>query len=163
MIQAPNLAHVFINILQTFLDIGPLKILALCPPYWISKWPPFEIYICNYLWSNADIDFPFGVLMYVLWVKQSTGNNTHSIFLYFYQWAAILDFKMAAIRNLHLRLSLNLMLLLTSFWCLSVHVCFFGLEIHWLQSAFHIFTSGPPYWISKWPPLEIYICDYLWM
>jgi len=50
VIQAPNLAQMYINILRTFSDIGPLGILSLCPPYWISKWPPFEIYICDYLW-----------------------------------------------------------------------------------------------------------------
>ena len=50
VIQAPNLAQMYINILRTFSDIGPLGILSLCLPYWISKWPPFEIYICDYLW-----------------------------------------------------------------------------------------------------------------
>ena len=37
VIQAPNLAQVYINILRTFSDIGPLGILSLCPPYWVSK------------------------------------------------------------------------------------------------------------------------------
>jgi len=49
VIQAPNLAQMYTNILRTFSDIGPLGILSLCPPYWVSKWPPFEIYICDYL------------------------------------------------------------------------------------------------------------------
>ena len=35
--QAPNLARMYINILGTFSDIGPLGILSLCPPYWVSK------------------------------------------------------------------------------------------------------------------------------
>jgi len=53
VIQAPNLAHMYINMLRTFSDIGPLGIHSLCPPYWISKWPPFEIYICDYLWVKC--------------------------------------------------------------------------------------------------------------
>jgi len=53
VIQAPNLAHMYINMSRTFSDIGPLGILSSCPPYWISKWPPFEIYICDYLWVKC--------------------------------------------------------------------------------------------------------------
>jgi len=39
VIQAPNLAQMYINMLRTFSDIGPLEIeiLSLCSPYWISK------------------------------------------------------------------------------------------------------------------------------
>jgi len=37
VIQAPILAQVYINMLQTFSDIGPFEILSSCPPYWISK------------------------------------------------------------------------------------------------------------------------------
>jgi len=51
VIQTPNLAQMHINMLRTFSDIGPLEILSLCAPYWISKWPPFEIHIWYYLWT----------------------------------------------------------------------------------------------------------------
>ena len=28
----------------------------------------------------------------------------------------------------------------------------------------YFFTKDePPYWITKWPPFEIYISDYLWV
>jgi len=49
--QAPILAQVYINMLRTFSDIGPLEIFSSCPPYWILKWPPLEIYVCYYLWT----------------------------------------------------------------------------------------------------------------
>jgi len=29
--------------IQTFLDIDPREIHPQYPPYWISKWPPFDI------------------------------------------------------------------------------------------------------------------------
>ena len=33
VIQAPNLAQMYINMLRTFSDIGPLEILTIFPPY----------------------------------------------------------------------------------------------------------------------------------
>ena len=98
------------------------------------------------------------------------GTNVHwymaNIFRY---WAtrnspfmsAILEFKMAAIWNLHFWFYLGLMLLLTRFWCLNV--CFGGKESS-NNNLHRIFcTNEPPYSISKWPLFETYIFDYLWV
>ena len=54
VIQAPHLAQnlMYINILRTFSDIGPLGILSLCPQYWISKW---RLYIT---WTLLDLHLP---------------------------------------------------------------------------------------------------------
>ena len=41
----------YIDVWRTFSDIEPLGILSLSPPYWNSKWPPFETYIFDYLWA----------------------------------------------------------------------------------------------------------------
>jgi len=51
VIQAPNLVQLYINMLWTFSDIGPIELFSLRPPYWISKWRPPEIYVCYCLWT----------------------------------------------------------------------------------------------------------------
>jgi len=79
VIQAPNLAQMYINMLQTFSDIGPLEILSLCPSYWISKWPPFEVYI---------LPLPLGLMQELTWFwclnvcfggKESNGTDFNLI------------------------------------------------------------------------------------
>ena len=51
VVQASKLAQMYIDAMRTFSDIEPLEILPSCPPYWNSKWPPFETYIFDYLWA----------------------------------------------------------------------------------------------------------------
>jgi len=48
VIKAPNLAQMLTTVIQNFSDIEPPQILRLCPPYWISKWPPCRFLIWQY-------------------------------------------------------------------------------------------------------------------
>jgi len=84
----------YINILRTFSDIGPLGILSLCPPYWISKWPPFEITFAIICGSNVAIDL---ILVSKCMFFGSRNPMLTICIAFFYQWAATLDLKMAAL------------------------------------------------------------------
>jgi len=49
VIQAPNLAQMYINMLRTFSDIKPLEILSLCPPYRFAILLYYQLYAVVYL------------------------------------------------------------------------------------------------------------------
>jgi len=54
MIKAPNLAHLFRNMIQTFLDIEPREIHPQYPPYLILKWPPSQVFKWQYFWIQVS-------------------------------------------------------------------------------------------------------------
>ena len=73
VIQAPNLAQMYTNILRTFSDIGPLGILSVCPPYWILKW---RLYIT---WPFLDLHLSLSCFYRAMLCIRGTSHGPVSV------------------------------------------------------------------------------------
>ena len=129
------------------------------PPYCISKWPPFEIYIFDYFWSNGGIDSIL-VSKCIFW---GAGNPMMLICIaYFLPISRHIGFQ----NSWPLKSTFSIIfrsnaaidsILMSKFMC-------WRKGIWCLQSALMVYLYKLATILDfKMTPLEFYLCDYLWV